>query len=107
MSIFTIGYYTLLLAVSCLAAYFNKRQVFLLAFSLTLVSFILGIVGGTGALKAVAICAALPGLTAMVSYSFREFLIQMAESNIGTSFTNNPPVMYFCIIAPFVWCILG
>ena len=49
MSIFTIGYYTLLLAVSCLAAYFNKRQVFLLAFSLTLVSFILGIVGGVHA----------------------------------------------------------
>ena len=35
MSVFVIGYYTLLLAVSCLAAYFNKRQVFLLAFSLT------------------------------------------------------------------------
>ena len=107
MSIFTIGYYTLLLAVSCLAAYFNKRQVFLLAFSLTLVSFILGIVGGTGALKAVAICAALLGLTAMVSYAFREFLIQLAESNVGMSFSNNPPVMYFCLIAPAAMFVLA
>ena len=107
MSLFVIGYYTLLLVVSCLAAYFNKRQVFLLAFSLTLVSFILGIVGGTGALKAVAICAGLLGLTAMVSYAFREFLIQMAESNVGMSFSNNPPVMYVCLIAPIVYCILA
>ncbi|WP_306113479.1 MULTISPECIES: ABC transporter permease [unclassified Roseovarius] len=107
MSLFVIGYYTLLLVVSCLAAYFNKRQVFLLAFSLTLVSFILGIVGGTGALKAVAICAGLLGLTAMVSYAFREFLIQMAESNVGMSFSNNPPVMYVCLIAPIIYCILA
>ena len=107
MSIFVIGYYTLLLVVSCLAAYFNKRQVFLLAFSLTLVSFILGIVGGTGALRAVAICAALLGLTAMVSYAFREFLIQLAESNVGSTFANNPPVMYFCLIAPILWCIMS
>lgn len=107
MSVFVIGYYTLLLAVSCLAAYFNKKQVFLLAFSLTLVSFILGIVGGVGALKAVAICAGLLGLTAMVSYAFREFLIQLAESNIGNSFSNNPPVMYFCLIAPALWFLLA
>ena len=45
MSWFVIGYYTLLLGGSCLAAYFNKRSAFLLLFSLTLVSFVLGIVG--------------------------------------------------------------
>ncbi|MFD1157348.1 ABC transporter permease [Roseovarius aestuarii] len=107
MSVFVIGYYTLLLAVSCLAAYFNKRQVFILAFSLTLVSFILGIVGGPGALKAVAVCAALLGLTAMVSYAFREFLIQLAESNVGSSFANNPPLKYLCLLVPAVWCLLA
>ncbi|WP_338549047.1 ABC transporter permease [Roseovarius phycicola] len=107
MSLFVIGYYTLLLAVSCLAAYFNKKTVFLLAFSLTLVSFVLGIVGGPGALRAVAICAGLLLLTGMVSYAFREFLIQMAESNIGLSFTNNPPVLYGCIIIPIVLIVLS
>ncbi len=100
MSIFVIGYYTLLLGVSCLAAYLNKRQVFLLAFSLTLVSFVLGIVGGVSALKIVAIGAALLGLTAMVSFAFREFLIQIAESNIGMSFRNNMPIFYTCLIVP-------
>ncbi|WP_299849244.1 ABC transporter permease [uncultured Roseovarius sp.] len=107
MSVFVIGYYTLLLAVSCLAAYFNKRQVFLLAFSLTLVSFILGIVGGTGALRAVAVCAALLGLTAMVSYAFREFLIQLADSNVGSSFTNNPPVLYLGMLVPIALFVLS
>ncbi len=83
MSIFVIGYYSLLLVGSTLAAYFNKRSVFLLLFSLTLVSFVLGIVGGTWALRAVATCAAVLALAGMVSYAFREFLIQLAEGDIG------------------------
>lgn len=84
MSLFVIVYYTLLLGASCLAAYFNKRSIFILVFSLTLVSFILGIVGGPSALKAVAIFAFLLGLAGMVSYAFREFLIQMAEGDMGS-----------------------
>ena len=107
MSVFVIGYYTLLLAVSCLAAYFNKRQVFILAFSLTLVSFVLGIVGGVGALKAVAICAGLLGLTAMVSYAFREFLIQLADSNVGSSFSVNPPLLYGGLLVPVLLFVLS
>ncbi|MDW3118789.1 ABC transporter permease [Roseovarius pacificus] len=107
MSVFVIGYYTLLLVVSCLAAYFNKRQVFMLVFSLTLVSFVLGIVGGVGALRAVAICAGLLGLTAMVSYAFREFLIQLAESNVGSSFTGAPPVLYGGLFIPVALFLLS
>ena len=83
MSWFVIGYYTLLLGGSCLAAYFNKRSAFLLLFSLTLVSFVLGIVGGTGALRAIAICAAVLALAAMVSYAFREFLIALASEEMA------------------------
>ncbi|MCR9112918.1 MAG: hypothetical protein NXH84_06590, partial [Rhodobacteraceae bacterium] len=56
---FVIYYYTALLAGSCAAVYFNYRSVFLLLFSLTLVSFVLGIVGGVGALRTVAVCAGL------------------------------------------------
>ena len=53
MSLFVIGYYALLIGASCLAAYFAKRSAFLLLFSLTLASFIMGIVGGVPALRAV------------------------------------------------------
>ncbi len=97
---FVIYFYVVLLGVSCLAASFNKRQVFLLTFSLTLISFVLGIVGGVGALKAVAVCAGLLGFTAMISYAFREFLIQLAESNDWSSFTGNPPLLYLALLIP-------
>ena len=83
MSIFVITYYTLLLAGSTLAAYFNKRSIFMLLFSLTLVSFVLGIIGGPGALRVVAISAGLLALAAMASYAFREFLITIAEGDVG------------------------
>lgn len=107
MSFFVIGYYALLLIVSCLAAFYNKRQVFLLAFSLTLISFVVGIIGGPGALRTIAICAGLLFLTAMVSYAFREFLIQLAESNIGASLTGNSPMMYIALLFPLAMIVVS
>lgn len=83
MGIFVILYFTLLLAASCAAAYFNKRSIFLMAFSLTLVSMVVGIIGGAGALRFIAICAFVLLLAGMVSFGFREFLIQMAEGDVG------------------------
>ena len=62
MSFFVVGYYALLIGASCLAAYYNKRQVFLLLFSLTLVSFVMGIVGGPSALYAVTLAAGMLAL---------------------------------------------
>ncbi len=83
MNFFVIGYYALLLGASCLAAYMNRRAIFLLLFSLTLVSFILGIIGGVAALRAVTIAAGLLALAGMVAYGFREFLVQLSEGNVG------------------------
>ena len=59
MNYFVIGYYALLIGSSCLAAYFQKRELFLLLFSLTLVSFVTGIVGGEEALWTITIAAGL------------------------------------------------
>ena len=81
MSIFVIAYYSLLLIGSSLAAFYNKRSVFLLLFSLTMVSFILGIIGGSGALVAVA--PSVPGFwpwRPWHSYCFREALIMIAPA---------------------------
>lgn len=107
MSVFVVGYYTLLLGVSCLAAYFNKRQIFTLAFSLTLVSFVLGIVGGVGALKAVAICAGLLGLAAMVSYAFREFLITLASIEMAKELRTAPLTAAFGMFVIFTYAVAG
>ena len=105
MSVFVITYYTLLLGASCLAAYFNKRSIFILAVSLTLVSFIVGIVGGTGALRAIAIAAGALGLAAMVSYAFREFLILMASTEVAKELRTAPLTAAFGMFVIFTYAV--
>jgi peptide/nickel transport system permease protein len=90
---FVIIYFGLLLIGSTVAAYFNQRTPFLLLFSLTIVSMVLGIVGGQPALQSVAILAAMLAAAAMVSYGFREFLIQMADGDAG-AFLRGGIMMY-------------
>ncbi len=107
MSVFVIGYYALLLSASCLAAYFNKRSVFLLLFSLTLVSFVVGIVGGAGALKAIAIGAGMLALAAMVSYAFREFLILLASTEMAKELRTAPLTAAFGMFVIFTYAIAG
>ncbi|EDM70045.1 binding-protein-dependent transport systems inner membrane component [Roseobacter sp. AzwK-3b] len=107
MSIFVIGYYTLLLAASCLAAYFNKRTWFLLVFSLTLVSFILGIVGGPSMLRGVAIAAGMLALSAMVAYAFREFLIAIVSTDMAKELRTAPLTAAFGMFVIFTYAIAG
>jgi len=107
MSVFVILYYTALLGASCLAAYYNKRSAFLLLFSLTLVSFVLGIVGGVGALRGVAISAGLLALAAMVSYSFREFLISIASPNMAKELRTAPLTAGFGMFVIFTYAVAG
>lgn len=107
MSVFVIGYYALLLAASCAAAYFNHRSAFLMLFSLTLVSFIVGIVGGSGALWAIAICAGGLALAAMVSYAFREFLIAISGHELGKELRTAPLTAAFGMFVIFVYAVAG
>lgn len=107
MSVFVIAYYTLLLGASCLAAYFNKRSAFLLLFSLTLVSFVLGIIGGVAALRMVAILSGLLALSAMVSYAFREFLIAIAPKNIAKELRTAPLTAAFGMFVIFTVAVAG
>ena len=102
---FVIIYYALLLGVSCWAAYANKRQVFQLAFSLTLVSFVLGIVGGVAALKAVAIFAGLLLAAGMVSYAFREFLITLASDDLAKELRTAPLTAAFGMFVIFTYAV--
>jgi peptide/nickel transport system permease protein len=107
MSVFVIIYYTLLLGGSCLAAYFNKRSAFLLLFSLTLVSFVLGIIGGVAALKFVAVSAGLLAMAAMVSYGFREFLIVIASVNMAKELRTAPLTAGFGMFVIFTYAVAG
>ncbi|RKT31044.1 peptide/nickel transport system permease protein [Roseovarius halotolerans] len=107
MSYFVFGFYALLLTASCLAAYFNKRTWFLTIFAFTLVSFVLGIVGGTSVLRNVAALAGLLALAAMVSYAFREFLIAIASNNMAKELRTAPLTAAFGLFVIFTYAIAG
>jgi peptide/nickel transport system permease protein len=107
MSFFVVGYYALLIGASCLAAFYNKRQVFLLLFSLTLVSFIMGIVGGPSALYAVTIAAGLLALAAGTSYAFREFLVIIAPTETSKEIKTAPLTASFGLFVIFTYAIAG
>lgn len=107
MSIFVIGYYSLLLIASSVAAYYNQRSAFLMLFSLTLVSFIVGIIGGGDALEMIAIGAAGLVLAAMVSYCFREFLILIVPTEMAKELRTAPLTAAFGMFVIFVYAIAG
>jgi len=107
MSYFVVGYFAFLILGSCLAAYYNRRGPFLLLFSLTLVSFVLGIVGGVGALRFVAVCAGLLAFAAGVSYSFREFLIVIAPIHIAKELRTAPLTAAFGMFVIFTYVVAG
>ena len=107
MSVFVIGYYAALIAASCAAAYFQQRKVFMLLFSLTLVSFVLGIIGGVPALRAVTICAGLLALAAGVSYAFKEFLIQISKPALAKELRTAPLTASFGMFVIFTYAIAG
>jgi peptide/nickel transport system permease protein len=107
MSFFVIGYYSLFLTASCFAAFYNQRSAFLMIFSLTLVSFIVGIVGGTYWLQSIAIISGIIALAAMVSYAFREFLILIASTGLAKELRTAPLTAAFGMFVIFTYAIAG
>lgn len=107
MSIFVLSYYSLLLIASCLAAFYNQRSAFLLLFSLTLVSFIVGIIGGADALRIIAIGAGVIALAAMISYAFREFLILIVSREMAKELRTAPLTAAFGMFVIFAYAIAG
>ncbi|MDO6730548.1 ABC transporter permease [Marinovum sp. 2_MG-2023] len=107
MSTFVILYFACLIIASCLAAYYEKRGAFMLLFSLTLVSFVLGIVGGVGPLRNVAIAAGLLGFAAATSYCFREFLVLITPTNLSKELKTAPLTAAFGMFIIFTYAIAG
>ncbi|MEM7461796.1 MAG: ABC transporter permease [Pseudomonadota bacterium] len=107
MSYFVVTYYALLIGASCLAAFYKKREVFLLLFSLTLVSFVMGIVGGVSALTAVSVGAGLLAFAAGTSYAFREFLIIIAPTEVAKELRTAPLTAAFGMFVIFTYAIAG
>ena len=107
MSTFVIGYYALLIGASCLAAYFNKRKIFIIVFSLTMISFIAGIIGGAPALRFITTAAGLLALAAGTSFAFREFLIIITPAGVSKELRTAPLTAAFGMFVIFTYAIAG
>jgi peptide/nickel transport system permease protein len=107
MNIFVLGYYAFLIGLSCLAAYYKKRSAFLLLFSLTLASFVVGIIGGEAALHFIAASAAILALAAGTSYAFREFLVLVAPRDTARELRTAPLTAAFGMFVIFTYVIAG
>ncbi len=104
---FAVSYFTVLVAVSCVAAYYNQRSPFLLLFSLTLLSIVVGIVGGANALWMIAMTTFVIAMAAMMSYAFREFLILIASTDLAKELRTAPLTAAFGMFVIFIYAIAG
>ncbi len=107
MNYFIVGFYALLIGGSSLAAYYQKRTAFILLFSLTLVSFVMGIVGGESMLWTVTIGAGLIAFSAGVAYSFREFLVIILPPDGAKAMRTAPLTAGFGLFVIFTYAIAG
>jgi len=102
---FLLFYFAIILGGACIAAYNDKRAPFMLLFGLTLVSIVMGIVGGADALRSVSIAAFLLGFAAMVSYGFREFLVNIVSTEMAKELRTAPLTAGFGMFVIFVYAV--
>ena len=105
MSTFAIVFYTLMIAASCLAAFYHRRDAFMVLFSLTLISFLMGLLGGEVWLRYIAIAIGLFFASGGLAYSFREFLSQTLPRDIAKVIRNAPLTASFGMFVIVVYVV--
>ena len=105
MSTFAIVFYTLMIAASCLAAYYHRRDAFMVLFSLTLASFLMGLLGGEVWLRYIAVAIGLLYACGGLAYSFREFLVQTLPRDIAKVMRNAPLTASFGLFVILVYVV--
>ena len=103
MSTFAIVFYTLMIAASCLAAYYKRRDAFMVLFSLTLISFLMGLLGGEVWLRYIAVAIGLLYACGGLAYSFREFLVQTLPRDVAKVMRNAPLTASFGLFVIVVY----
>ena len=103
MSTFAIVFYTLMIAASCLAAYYRRRDAFMVLFSLTLISFLMGLLGGEVWLRYIAVAIGLLYACGGLAYSFREFLVQTLPRDLAKVMRNAPLTAAFGLFVIVVY----
>ena len=105
MSTFAIVFYALMIAASCLAAYYHRRDAFMVLFSLTLASFLMGLLGGEVWLRYIAVAIGLFFACGGLAYSFREFLVQVLPSDTAKVMRKAPLTAAFGLFVILVYVV--
>lgn len=105
MLVFVLLYYGVLIAASCAAVYFKQTKAFQLLFSLTLISMVVGIVGGATGLRVIAIATGILAAAVGISYAFREFLVQLARPSLAKELRTAPLTAAFGMFVIFVYAV--
>lgn len=105
MSTFAIVFYTLMIAASCLAAYYHRRDAFMVLFSLTLASFLMGLLGGEVWLRYIATSIGLLFAAGGLAYTFREFLVQVLPRDTAKVMRKAPLTASFGLFVILVYVV--
>ncbi len=105
MTYFIVGYYAFLIGTSCVAAYYKQRTAFLLLFTLTLASFIVGLVGGEAALWTITVCAAIIAAAAGIAFAFREFLTIILGGEVAKAIKSAPLTATFGLFMIMIYVV--
>ena len=105
MNKFIILYFSSLIASSSALAYFKQRTAFLLLFSFTMVSLLIGILWGESGLRVVGMFTAVIAAASGVGYCFREFLSYLVPGELGKIFSTAPLTASFGLFVIMVYLI--
>lgn len=105
MTTFTIVYYAFLIGATCAAAYFGKRSPFLILFTLTMISLLVGLFTGSAGLKNIAIAAGLLAAAAGIAYIFREFLVIVLGGEASKAMQTAPLTAAFGLFIILLYAI--
>jgi peptide/nickel transport system permease protein len=107
MSSFLLIYSVLLIGACCLAFYMGKKSIFLMLFSLIIISFVAGILGGWGGLHSIAIAAGLLTMVAGISFAFREILVATMPVKLSKEIKTAPLTAAFGMFVIFIYAVAG
>ncbi len=105
MSLFILTFFTLLIAASCLSAFYRQREAFMTIFALTLVCFFIGFIGGESWLRRIAMVVGIFMAAMGVAYSFREFCAVLLPRDAARMIRNAPLTASFGLFVIFVYLV--
>ena len=107
MSPFVFGYFTMLIAASSLAAYFERRDAFGVLFTVTLLSMLFGLLWGQAAFIGVTVIFIVIIAAMGLGYCFREYMVMLLPDNAARFMKSAPLTASFGMLFIILTAILA